>query len=138
MKSLTPKQLALKVAALAEDKKALEITILEMKGLVNFCDYFVIASGTSDRQVKAIAEGIDDGLAALGLKLNLTKNIKVAPPVPNPHEGEGAWVLLDLGDVVVHVFEPQSREFYGLEHLWQDAPKLDYKPKAKAKSKTKS
>ncbi len=113
--------------------KAQEIVILKMDSLVNFCDYFVIATGTSDRQVKSIAEGIGEGVAAFGVKINLSKSFKNAAAFVNPEMGEGAWVLLDMGDVVAHIFEPQSREFYGLEHLWQDAPRSEYKPKAKRK-----
>lgn len=84
-----------------------------MRGLVNFCDYFVVATGTSDRHVKAVAQGIEEELKELGVKTH--------------HDpSDGAWALLDMGDVVVHVFEPQAREFYALEHLWQDAPKVKF------------
>ena len=87
-----------------------------MRKIANFCDYFVICSGTSDRQIQAIADGIDDGLAKLGVKL------------PHKHGfNNTSWILLDTGDVVVHIFEHNAREFYGLEHLWQDAPKVAWK-----------
>ena len=92
-----------------------------MRQLVNFCDYFVIATGTSDRHVQAIAQGIDDEFDQMGVKAHLGKHRKTAGPTAE-QAGEGAWVLLDLGDVVIHIFEPHSREFYGLEYLWQDAP----------------
>ena len=100
-----------------------------MKGLVNFCDYFVIATGTSDRHVKSVTQGIDEGLTGLGVRAHQAKGLK---GFSSAESSEGMWMLLDTGDVVVHVFESQSREFYGLEHLWQDAPKVEYKrPKKK-------
>ena len=102
-----------------------------MRALVNFCDYFVIATGTSDRQVKAIAEGIEEGLKDLGIKVHQAKGLK---GFSSPDVAEGAWALLDMGDVVVHVFEPHSREFYALEHLWQDAPKVEFKAGRKKKT----
>ena len=95
-----------------------------MLGLVNFCDYFVISTGTSNRHVKSIAEGINEDLTAVGINTHAAKSLKGFGALPSPVSSEGAWVLLDLGDVVVHVFEPHAREFYGLEHLWQDAPKI--------------
>ena len=119
-KALTSKQLANKVVQFADDKKAQDIVILDMRRVVNFCDYFVIATGTSDRQVKAIAEGINEGLSGLDLHVN-------------PKASQGAWVLLDMGNVVAHVFEPNAREFYSLEHLWQAAPRVEYKPRSRKK-----
>ncbi len=86
-----------------------------MRKVVNFCDYFVICSGTSSRQVAAIADGIDDGLRGLGMKVRHKQGFK-----------DSTWGLLDLGDVVVHIFETDTREFYGLEYLWQDAPKIQW------------
>ncbi len=96
-----------------------------MRTLVNFCDFFVICTGTSDRHVKAIVQGIQDSLVELGIKAyanNKQKNMGFSQASSNQDGNEGAWMLIDLGDVVAHVFEPESREFYGLEHLWQDAP----------------
>ena len=93
-----------------------------MRALVNFCDYFVIATGTSDRQVKAIAQGIDEGLDEIGIHVHLARGLKGFSGSDVP---EGAWELLDMGDVVAHIFEPHSRAFYSLEHLWQDAIRVD-------------
>ena len=111
--------------------KAQDIVILDMKGLVNFCDYFVIGTGMSDRHVKSIAEGIEEGLAGIGVKAHQAKQLKGFASFASPDTSEGAWALLDMGDVVSHTFEPQAREFYGLEHLWQDAPivKFNHKPR---------
>ena len=87
-----------------------------MRKLVNFCDYFVICSADSDRQVGAIVKGIEEGLSKLGIKLRHKQGVNVS-----------TWALLDLGDVVVHVFEGDARKFYGLEHLWQDAAKIRWR-----------
>jgi len=129
-KALTSKQLAAKIAQFAYDKKALDIKILDMRGLVNFCDFFVLATGTSDRQVKAIAQDIEIGLSEIGIKAHLGRNIK-GTHTTDSAEGLGAWALLDTGDVIAHIFEPNAREFYGLEHLWQDAPSVTYKERKK-------
>jgi ribosome-associated protein len=124
--------LAQKVAGFADDTKAQDIVILDMRGLVNFCDFFVIATGTSDRQAKAIAEGIEEGLTKEGIEVNFSRSLRTLGSLQYSQEN-GAWVLLDMGDVVVHIFEPQTREFYALEHLWQDATKIEHKPRGKKK-----
>ena len=103
-----------------------------MRELVNFCDFFVIATGTSDRQARAIAEGIEEGLIEEGIDVNFSRSLKSSGGQQYSQEN-GAWVLLDMGDVVAHIFEPQSREFYALEHLWQDAVKIEYKSRSKKK-----
>ena len=103
-----------------------------MRELVNFCDFFVIATGTSDRQAKAIAEGIEEGLKKDGVEANFRRNLKALGSLQYSQDN-GVWVLLDMGDVVVHIFEPQAREFYALEHLWQDAAKIEYKARGKKK-----
>jgi ribosome-associated protein len=103
-----------------------------MRGLVNFCDFFVIATGTSDRQAKAIAEGIEEGLTKDGVDVNFAHSLKSLNGLQYSQEN-GAWVLLDMGDVVAHIFEPQAREFYALEHLWQDAVNIEYKTRSKKK-----
>lgn len=101
------------IASYADDKKAEDIVILDMRKVVNFCDYFVICSGTSDRHVRAIADGIEENLKKLG------RNIQ-------PKEGtqEGTWVVFDLGDIIAHIFEKDIREFYNLEYLWREAKKV--------------
>jgi len=86
-----------------------------MRKLVNFCDYFVICSGNSDRQVKAIADGIQEGMESVGL----TSGQKQADRAFH-------WILVDFGNVVVHIFERDTREFYGIEYLWQDAKKIPW------------
>lgn len=91
--------------------------------MVNFCDYFVVISATSARHAQAIADGIEEGLLKGGLKVRYKEGLK-----------SSNWVLIDLGDVVIHIFEAQTRKFYGLEHLWQDAVKIEWQKKTKPKS----
>jgi ribosome-associated protein len=131
-KVLKSEGLAQRIAKFADDTKAQDIVILDMRGLVNFCDFFVIATGTSDRQARAIAEGIQEGLIKEGVEVNFSRSLKTLGSLQYSQEN-GAWVVLDMGDVVAHVFEPQSREFYALEHLWQDAVKIEYKTSGKKK-----
>lgn len=104
------------IAKYADDTKAEDIVILDMREIVNFCDYFVISSGNNERHVRAIAENIYDGLRKDGFS------------VPRPQASlRNNWVVFDFGDIIVHVFEKELREFYSLEYLWQDAKKIDWK-----------
>ena len=112
---MTSRKTAKFIAEIASDKKAQDILILDMRKLVNFCDYFVICSGNTDRQVRAIADHIDEELDKLGLIARLKKGFK-----------RSDWIVFDTGDVVVHVFQRDVREFYQLEYLWQDARKVKY------------
>ncbi len=100
--------------AAAMDAKAENIVVLDVRGLSGFTDFFIIASGRSTRHVQGIAAALDKQVNNKRLK-----NAKV--------EGldEGRWVLLDFNDVVVHVFYDEARQFYDLEGLWQEAPRLD-------------
>jgi len=97
---------------LALERKAQDVVILDLQGISTATDHFVIASGTSDIQVKAIADHILDELREDGVKPNHVEGLET-----------GRWVLLDYVDFVVHVFHPQSRGFYQLESLWGDAPR---------------
>lgn len=106
----TSRKTAKLVAKFASDKKAQDIVILDMRKLVNFCDYFVICSGNTARQVRAIAEHIDDEFEKLGMALHFKQGFKVSE-----------WIVFDAGDVVVHIFEKDVRAFYGLEYLWKEA-----------------
>ena len=114
--ALTPRNIAVSIAELAFDKKAEDIVILDMKRIVNFCDYFVICSGNTDRQVRAIADHIDEGLEKVGSKLHLKKGMK-----------DSSWIVFDTGDIVTHIFQKQLRDFYRLEHLWQEAKMVNWK-----------
>ena len=87
-----------------------------MRKQVNFCDYFVICSGTSDRQVKAIADHLEEELEKMGVTLNTQGGIR-----------HSNWIVLDTGDVLGHIFQKQAREFYNLEGLWQEAKQIEWK-----------
>ncbi|MBM3772185.1 MAG: ribosome silencing factor [Acidimicrobiia bacterium] len=104
-----PKQVKLALAA-AEDKKAEEITVLDLRQAGGFTDYFVICSGTNPRQIRAIADAV---MEALRLE-------DVRPAHIEGYE-RSEWILLDYFDFVVHIFAPQTRLFYGLERLWANA-----------------
>lgn len=97
-----------------DKKKALDITCLDVSGLTILTDYFVICSASSTTQLNALAEGVDEEFSKAGIE------------TPT-HEGRGGaeWLLLDCGDVIVHIFYKEMREFYGLDKLWDDAKKLD-------------
>jgi ribosome-associated protein len=98
----------------AIEKKAFDLVLLEMKGIASFTDYFLICSGKSDRQVQAISQAVEEALGKEGIRL-LGQEGKV----------EGKWILMDYGDVVVHIFLEPIRGFYDLEGLWIDAPRID-------------
>jgi len=131
-------QVVRSIVSFAEDKKAQDIRILDMREVANFCDYFIISTGSSDRQVKAIADGIELGLEELGIKVRYKQGLSGSNPVKNAIDGEpaGSWVLLDLGDIVIHVFEPHARDFYSLEYLWRDAPEISLTSTKPRKKKT--
>jgi ribosome-associated protein len=101
-------------AQAAADKKAIDVMALFVAETLVVTDYFLIATGATDRQVHAVADSIEDALRDAGVK-----------PIGREGERELKWVLLDYGDFVVHVFQPAEREFYRLEKLWSDAPRLD-------------
>ena len=101
---------------LLDDKKAQDIVVLDISKLTSLGDYFVICSGTSNTQVKALADELDQKLGASGLKPRRVENDKASQ-----------WVLLDYGDVICHIFYHETREFYCLERLWGDAPRVDTK-----------
>jgi len=105
-----PLDLARRIVELAEDKKAADMVLLELAPLTTLADYFVIASGGSERQLDAIADGIVEGLRDEKLR-------------PIGREGTAAshWVLLDYGSVIVHIFTPPERDYYGLEKHWSEA-----------------
>jgi ribosome-associated protein len=101
-------------AAAAAEKKATDVMALQVAETLVVTDYFLIATGSNDRQVHAIADAVEDALREAGAK-----------PIGREGERELKWVLLDYGDFVVHVFQAAEREFYRLEKLWSDAPRLD-------------
>jgi ribosome-associated protein len=105
-----PNEVARAVDQLFE-RKALEVTLLDLRGISSATDWFLIATGTSDTHVRAIADSVVDELKKEGIR-----------PLNVEGEREGRWVLVDYFDFVVHVFHPTARAFYQLERLWGDAP----------------
>jgi ribosome-associated protein len=111
---ITPEDIALAIAEYASDRKAIDIVQLDLREIISYTDYFVICTGRSDRQAKAIHDGIHMGMKSdHGL-------------LPRRVEGlsQASWILMDYLDVVVHVFTPETREYYRLEQLWGEAPAL--------------
>ena len=102
--------MARRAVAIAEDRQASDIIMLDLRDLTTIADYFVICTADSERQLRAVLRAIDDDLTAAGAK--------------NPRiEGsaETGWILLDFNDVIVHLFTPEQREFYRIERLWKQA-----------------
>ncbi|HEV7918777.1 MAG TPA: ribosome silencing factor [Solirubrobacterales bacterium] len=112
---ISGEQLARQIAELMDDKKGLDITVLDVRGLANFTDYFIVATGRTDRQVKAIHDAVREGM----------KETFEMLPTRTEGEMERRWILLDYGDCIAHVMQPETRDFYRLEQLWGDAPRLD-------------
>ncbi|MCB2224169.1 MAG: ribosome silencing factor [Actinobacteria bacterium] len=114
--SLHPDTIATASAAAAaiDDKKGLDVVLLDVSGLLVITDVFVIASGTSRRHVTTLAEETEAALKKSGVR-----------PIRREGLTDGTWVLLDYGDVVVHVFDADTRAYYDLERLWGDAPRLE-------------
>ncbi|MEM7410102.1 MAG: ribosome silencing factor [Myxococcota bacterium] len=98
----------------AQDKKAVELVALDVRELTSYADTFVLATGTSDRHARSVADSIREAASVRGEK-----------PIGVEGYDEARWVLIDLGDVIVHVFQPDVRESYDLERLWSDATSLD-------------
>ena len=111
MKSVDPRETALLCVRYALDKKAYDLLLLEVGACSSLADYFLICTGRSDTQVQAIAQSIQENLAALGRKPRTIEGLST-----------GHWVLMDYGDVVVHIFLESVRAFYDLERLWARAP----------------
>lgn len=103
-----------KVVKAALDKKAADVVVLDLRHTPAFTDFFILCSGHSQRQVKAIADGIEEALRAA----------KVKPAHVEGYE-RGDWILMDYFTFIVHVFTPQTRLFYSLERLWGDAERID-------------
>ncbi|SNB47857.1 ribosome silencing factor [Geobacter sp. DSM 9736] len=111
--TLSSRERALKCAIAALDKKAYDVKVLEIEPISSIADYLVLANGTSDKQVQAIAESVKQGLKKFGKALDI--------------EGlqEGNWVIIDYGDVIVHVFLDERRRYYNLDELWENAAMLE-------------
>ena len=115
---IDPEQLTKLAAAFAAEKKAIDMVALDLRGVAGYTDFFVICQGNTPRQAKAIHDGVH-----LGMK-------KAVGALPRRVEGvsEARWILMDYLDVVVHVFTPETREFYRLDQLWGEVPRLPLDP----------
>ena len=112
---LDPGQLARAAVDIASDKKASDVILLDIREVTTFADYFVICSGSNRRQIQAIADAIDEELGEQGTKALHREGV-----------AEAGWILLDFGDVIVHIFGPKEREYYRLESLWSEAKTVVY------------
>src|SRR5438309_10704454 len=101
----------------AAEKKALDLTVLDLRGIASFTDYFVIATGTNKRQVQAISDEVVEQLKRSGTRAARVEGYQTAE-----------WILIDYGDFVVHVFDEKARRFYDLERLWREGRRVDVSP----------
>lgn len=115
VKEINTEELAKKVAEAADDKKAEDIKVLDMRGVSILADYFIICSGAADTQVRAIINSVEDVLEEEGIYVKNKEGID-----------EGRWAVLDYADVIVHVFHKNEREHYQLEKLWGDATEVNW------------
>lgn len=110
---MTSLEKAKNIAKILDKKKAIDIIGIETKELTVMSDYFIIASGTSNTHVRALADEVDDEMKKLGVEVDHI-------------EGRATgWILLDYNDVLVHVFQPESRQYYNIERIWNDAARID-------------
>ena len=110
---MTSLETAKNIVKILDNKKAMDLELIETKELTIVSDYFIIARGTSNTHVRALADEVEEEMKKLGVE-------------PDHIEGRATgWILLDYGCVLVHVFDPQSREYYNLDRLWGDAAKID-------------
>lgn len=111
----------LEAARAADEKKAVDTVVIDVGDILAVTDYFVVTNGTNPRQVKAIVEAVEEDLKVSG--------------GPSPLRIEGGdsrqWVLMDYGSFVVHVFDKETRDFYSIERLWADCPRVDWQPVAR-------
>jgi len=110
---LEANDLARLIVQIAEDKKAEDILMLDIRGLSVIADYFVICTGTSERQVRAIARDLDEQLGKQGIT-----------PIHIEGLSDARWVLMDYNTVIVHIFDPITRDYYRLDKLWAEAPRV--------------
>lgn len=103
------------IARVAADHKARDVTVLDMRGITPLYDFFVLATGNSRRQIHTLSEEIDAALRAVGDRRHAIEGYE-----------SSKWVVQDYGDIVVHVFDAPTREYYNLEDLWADAPRVEW------------
>src|SRR5690242_20798751 len=112
---LNPAQLARAAADIASDKKASDVLVLDIREVTTIADYFVICSGSNPRQLQAIAEALEENLEKQGARMFHREGV-----------ADTGWILLDFGDVIVHIFGTKEREYYRLERLWSEAKTVVY------------
>jgi ribosome-associated protein len=122
MSDLLRRPKALLIAEAARERLAEDVVALDVREAVSFADTFVVATGRSDRHVRSIGDAVAEALAQEGLK-----------PLGVEGYQEGRWLLMDFGDVIVHVFQPDVRRHYDLERLWSEATPIDVTPPAARK-----
>jgi ribosome-associated protein len=113
-RELPAEELVREICRVAKDAKAENVVALDVKGISSFADYFVIMSGTSTRHVNGLSGAIDKEIASKRMMAGNTEGLS-----------DGHWVLLDFNDIIVHIFHSETRQYYDLEGLWHDAPRLD-------------
>jgi ribosome-associated protein len=114
------RDMALAIAQAALDKKAVSVEIIDVTGKVDYADYVVVMSATSDRHANALAKAVDSEMAKKGINAHSIEGLP-----------QGAWVLIDFGDVIVHIFHQDTRGYYDLESLWFDAARVEVKDQPK-------
>ena len=115
-RELSSEELVKMICRVANDKKAENVVALDVRGISSFADYFVIMSGTSTRHVSGLAGAIDKEIASKRMMAGNTEGLR-----------DGQWVLLDFDDIIIHIFHSETRQYYDLEGLWHDAPRIDLK-----------
>ena len=111
---MTPKEVAAIAAKALDNRKGVDISLLEITDVTTLADYFLICTGTSNTHVKSLCDAVEEALDQAG-----------EPAIRREGHRSGTWVLLDYGCLVVHVFTEETRQFYDLERLWSDAKKVD-------------
>jgi len=112
---LEPTQLARAAVDIASDKKASDVLLLDIRDISTIADYFVICTGNNDRQIQAISDALNEELKKQGARLLYREGT-----------AETGWILLDYGDIIVHIFSAKEREYYRLERLWSEAQTVVY------------
>lgn len=116
MNNMTGKEMAAIATKALEDKKAVDIKVIDIEKISSIADYFIIASGTNINQVQAMADNIEESLGKSGCDAKQIEGYM-----------GGTWILMDYGDLVVHIFDEENRKFYDLERIWRDGQLIDYK-----------
>lgn len=111
---MTSKELTKLAVAALEDRKAEDVTVIDISEISPIADYFIIANGTNESQVRALVDNVEETLGKAGYEVKQREGY-----------GLGSWVLLDFGDIIVHVFDRENRLFYDLERIWSDGKQVD-------------